>query len=579
MQRAILVLSKNASLVEIIRSNLEEGGRYYVQGVTSVHSTLAMVRHRSFDLAILDLEQADPSAAQLIHNLKAIQPEIKILVYDHNDPDLLENLQTVSVDGFLARPFFAPELSDRLRSLFNPADPTRTPKNMPEIEPAGTDIFLQDPESDFAELSSLLEHTSAGAAMIFVNGKTTSKTSSMSPVIAQKISEMISSVWPNYKGCDFCRYLKAEDGVDASLVYSLPVTPEVVLAFTYPAGSDLRLIRQETIHLRDAFMINRFSSQRVGISASQQPPVEDHEFQRVADSYMEDLDSTHLPVPEENESQWVLELDETVPEPLPPAMEKVFSAPIGVISEQTGEVTLADTQPIRTRAELLDGESTRPVAAPVEHASLPMSPAAPDQNAPNLPEQAQAAGLLDTSITLPWEEGASKSSSSNTASSAENVLSSVMAAQDAILRDLPAAPKKPCTLYHCVIIPQSPRHFLTRELGEHTAAILRRHHQMNGWELSHMTIRPQYAMWTVNLPVSVDPVKLVEDIKDETTEMLLTLNPAENSLSEGESFWAAGYWILSGQHPPSGSLIKQFLNFNKLNSQDSKKLPVDTPGD
>jgi len=42
---------------------------------------------------------------------------------------------------------------------------------------------------------------------------------------------------------------------------------------------------------------------------------------------------------------------------------------------------------------------------------------------------------------------------------------------------------------------------------------------MNGWELSHLTIRPQYAMWTVHLPVPNDPVKVVEEIKTETSEL------------------------------------------------------------
>jgi len=129
MQRAILVLSKNASLIELIRSNLEEGGRYYVQGVTSVHSALAMIRHRSFDLAILDLEQSEIPITPLVHNLKVIQPGIKILVYDHHDPSSNESLLTISVDGFIARPFFAPELSDRLKT-FSPRQ-VQFNKNIP----------------------------------------------------------------------------------------------------------------------------------------------------------------------------------------------------------------------------------------------------------------------------------------------------------------------------------------------------------------------------------------------------------------------------------------------------------------
>jgi REP element-mobilizing transposase RayT len=119
-----------------------------------------------------------------------------------------------------------------------------------------------------------------------------------------------------------------------------------------------------------------------------------------------------------------------------------------------------------------------------------------------------------------------------------------------------------------VIVPNSPHYFLTREMGEQSASLIRRHHQMNGWELLRLTIRPQYALWTVNLPVSIDPVKVVEEIKAETSELLLSAHSDEMQTQEGQSFWAAGYWILSGQHPPSGNLIRQFLKFNDRKSAE-----------
>jgi len=95
--------------------------------------------------------------------------------------------------------------------------------------------------------------------MSFVHGLPAFKTSSMSPIAAQKITEMIASFWRDYKDCVFCRFLHAEEGMDASLVYAMPITPEVTLAFTYPEGFDLRAIRQETANLRDIFIIGRYA--------------------------------------------------------------------------------------------------------------------------------------------------------------------------------------------------------------------------------------------------------------------------------------------------------------------------------
>ena len=63
MQRSILAVSPNLQFLEQIRSHLEEGGRYRVQGVTSGADALALVSSTYFDLAILDANLAGPSVS------------------------------------------------------------------------------------------------------------------------------------------------------------------------------------------------------------------------------------------------------------------------------------------------------------------------------------------------------------------------------------------------------------------------------------------------------------------------------------------------------------------------------------
>lgn len=568
MQRAILVLSKNASLIELIRSNLEEGGRYYVQGVTSVHSALAMIRHRSFDLAILDLEQSEIPITPLVHNLKVIQPGIKILVYDHHDPSSNESLLTISVDGFIARPFFAPELSDRLKNLFTPTGAVQQEHPLTEIDASSSEAPLSNAELDLEELSSLLQRTRATAAMSFVHGLPAFKTSSMSPIAAQKITEMIASFWRDYKDCVFCRFLHAEEGMDASLVYAMPITPEVTLAFTYPEGFDLRAIRQETANLRDIFIIGRYANQNAAENISSSLPVEDHEFQHVAASFSDDLD---LGIPSRkgnNESHWVLELDETTDKPLSPELDEILLSQPAAGMDTRIDQSLSDTRPIRIQTALFSEDASVLAAGLSPEAPLPDLSSVIEENVHEFQEEPSPHLPADTTLKLPWEETAPAVPNPPAVNvPAEDVLSSTLAAQEALLRELPT-PRRSSTFYHCVIVPNSPHYFLTREMGEQSASLIRRHHQMNGWQLLRLTIRPQYALWTVNLPVSIDPVKVVEEIKAETSELLLSAHSDEMQTQEGQSFWAAGYWILSGQHPPSGNLIRQFLKFNDRKSAE-----------
>jgi CheY-like chemotaxis protein/REP element-mobilizing transposase RayT len=565
MQRAILVLSKDASLIEMIRSNLEEGGRYYVQGVTSVHSALAMIRHHTFDLAILDLYQTESAAAQWIHNLKAIQPELKIIIYDNRDEASGQPLLTLPVNGFINRPFFAPELSDLLRKLFYPAgSPLKTSQPSESLAP-GTELMLQDSSLDDEAVTQILEQTSATAVMTFIQGKAGVKTSSMSPVIAQKITDLNASLWSNYKDCDFYLFLKAENELDACLVYSMPLTQDITLAFTYPAGSDLRRIRQETTHVRDTIIIGHYSSRGTGEYYSPSIPIEDQEFQRVERPFSEEENSPNLPNLEESGSQWVLEMEDVNPEPLPPALEEIMQSFPPLAEDLGSQPQLSDTQPIRI-PPIKEPSSLGFDLAP--EPQLPELKSAIEENIRRVQSSTSKPLPSDQPVNLAEEKELLPASASKEQPPEENVLASALAAQDAISRELPA-PRKSCITYHCVIIPDFSHNLLTRELGEKVASLIRRHHQMNGWELLRLTIRPQYALWTVNLPVSTDPVKVVEEIKSETSELLLTSQPDQPPAAEGNSFWAAGYWILSGQDPPTGSLIKQFLNLNALKSAGS----------
>jgi REP element-mobilizing transposase RayT len=173
---------------------------------------------------------------------------------------------------------------------------------------------------------------------------------------------------------------------------------------------------------------------------------------------------------------------------------------------------------------------------------------------------------VDLSVILPWEGVKEKVTKEETPSPSKEPDMTIKG--DRRTLRIPFA--RAYNIYHCVIVPRSSQQFLTRELGDQAAALIRRHHQMNGWELSHLTIRPQYAMWTVHLPVPNDPVKVVEEIKAETSELFTSTFPEQAQLLAGQSFWAQGYWILSGNQPPSGSLIRQFLKFNRQEPADRR---------
>ena len=618
MQKAILTLSKNTSLIEQIRSNLEEGGRFYVQGVTSAHSSLAMVRHRFFDIAILDLDQSDLTAAQLVYNLKKIQPEIKILVYASEDADAEIEFKDLPLDGILKKPFFAPELSDLLKALFQlplqDEEPTVSDQHAPELP----GDWQEYPHESIEEMSHLLSKTSAISAMIFHQGDLISQSPGLAPAEAERVIDFIEKNWKTFKNCEICRFMRGEGEYGPHLVYALSLSGELLLVFTYPTKVDLRTVRRETSKVRDAYMIGRYS----------QSSTDDAEFLPV--SHMAEEDGVEPPVQsmvdvsspgiapdllDAVSSQWIPEFEAAEPRELAKTEEEV--AHVEPESETDGETVidtsvtsldpLSDTQPIQvynqgsTQAagseSLPVEQSTQPeshfsengmVSEPQEQyntrvpftdgiepgddqsqpglEALPLEiSSAIAENAKNVLEDELPATPVDLSPSLPPEEGPATSDMANVL-----VQSDLDSEAAAVTQSAETATQLSFEefrfVYHCLIVPRDPGQFLTRELAGQSAAVIRETHLTQGWELTSLSVRPQYALWTVRLPFSASPVDLVEKIKEETSDRIKSNLPAPTGEVEELSFWAPGYWILSGQQPPSGRLIQQFLKTRRQNN-------------
>ncbi len=510
MQKAILTLSKNTNLIEQIRSNLEEGGRYYVQGVTSAHGSLAMVRHRVFDVAIIDLDQSELTATQLVYNLKKIQPEIKILIYSPEGSAIVSEINELPIDGILKKPFFAPELSDLLKTLLKSLPPESLTNDGESLQQSISRDIAPVPEDSLEEMSHLLAKTSAASCMIFQKGDLVSQSAGFPPAEAQRVIDYISEQWKTFKNCEICRFMRVDGELGAQLTYALPLGGDALLVFTYPASVDLPTIRRETSKVRDAYMIGRYARTKSEdanhtLAVSQILPEEGIEKEDGGITDLSDLETPATP-PTEDHAQWILEFND-VEISQEPAPSNPFQA------------SLADTQPIPVRF----AQSTAQPAMTIEQVSEPVAEsAAADEaatQAEELPEAATPDELLST--------------------------------------------------YHCLIVPADGKILLTPKLGETTSALIREIHLNQGWLLAHLTVRPLYAFWTVRLPVENSPAKVIDAVKGATSQQLAADFP--EIVGGNVPFWAPGYWILSGGQPPSGRVIEQFLRFRSQKNSDSQE--------
>ena len=113
--------------------------------------------------------------------------------------------------------------------------------------------------------------------------------------------------------------------------------------------------------------------------------------------------------------------------------------------------------------------------------------------------------------------------------------------------------------YSCVLIPRDPQHYLVGELAERLGLMLPQVHLKRGWRVTGMSIRPQYMQWLAALPLDVNPVEAVSEIRQITSAAILSNLPELKTSKGEEGFWAPGYLVLSGTLATTSSIMREFI--------------------
>lgn len=110
MVKSILVASPHAAFGELIRLSLEESGSYHVALTQNGIEAQKLAAQQPFDVAILDPEIKNSPFPAMVQNIKRCCPAIKIVAAlpstSREDPAL----GGVTVDGYLRKPFYLPDL-------------------------------------------------------------------------------------------------------------------------------------------------------------------------------------------------------------------------------------------------------------------------------------------------------------------------------------------------------------------------------------------------------------------------------------------------------------------------------------
>jgi REP element-mobilizing transposase RayT len=123
----------------------------------------------------------------------------------------------------------------------------------------------------------------------------------------------------------------------------------------------------------------------------------------------------------------------------------------------------------------------------------------------------------------------------------------------------PVSPSMYNLTYACVLIPRFPHHHLTGEVAKYLSEWITQLSVAFGWRLEHLSLRPDYMQWLVNVPPNTSPGYLMRTIRQHTSRRMFIEFPDMERDNPSGDFWAPGYLILGNPQPPPATLVQEFI--------------------
>lgn len=601
MQRVILVVSPDTDFLQQIRSHLEEGGRFQVTCAPNAHDALTLANSNFYEVAILDGELEDIPLVSFSRDLAALQTDLKILVFPpENNPQhpLLEGLVS---NGFLTKPFSGPEIGQALTALFSDqvVKNDRQGKQIDELMKQ----WLQSPEIGGEKAEQILKMTTAQAVLIIIKNQVSASAGTVNDDLISNVTRFLSAYWREDEDNELARFIRVSGDDSDKFLYATKLVSNVVLALIHPYSVTIQKVRRELHQVKDDFQRNYPTTAELRQDIAKQA-LADIQLRNKALEAMQpftgaisqsELDILKAVDSKPSETAKAVGVSE---EELA-NLENLFSQmPSPDPGTEPGNPTTQLPEKVTTKQSewLQESEQTKNQEleelnnTSTEHPpfiSSPLAEADAITGVSNNEPSAVIEPLPEIEFKLPWEteteEPINQPITTETAAIPE-VSSEI---QSAVVEMTPAEPTAPIPTavsedelasllsqikpqqteqkdfhfnYTCILIPAIQDQFLTHDLSERLGVILPQFHTAQGWQLTNITIRPQYLLWTVSVPMEVCPHQIIHDIRGLTSAHIFANFPEIAKKKVSDDFWSSNFLAISGTEPPPVNLIFEFVS-------------------
>jgi REP element-mobilizing transposase RayT len=522
MSTNLLVITPTVSLGEMLRKTLEAGGAYRVHVVHTKSEAIVRADEENCSLVFLDLELGEYRANEIGQSLRTIRPDIDLFILcDNETPPALDAIRPWTL---IRKPFYLPDV---LNLLANP--------QVSQAESQPNLAWLSDPTKAAQHLTRITLGSSAQAALITRKNDLWAYAGGLSQAAAKEVAQTVTRNWDSQKGSDLLRFIRLESTKAEHMLYATRLATDVVLAMVFDAETPFSTIRSQASQLVTSLEEEKANSQKTKLASKikQELPVQQNEE-------MDDEDDDGLEVPQisnilsdipspnpKNASHQDRSLPRQ-PEPLSTPGQTRQSAPLSRASVFSREAS----PPVPLR-ELLVPNQAAPFQARLNEIDVtaPSKPSARPETPVKQPEPGEVAETRPNRVTE--------------------------AARSLKLEPITAG------LYHltyaCLLVPRFSSHYLTGDLADHMSEWISSICIAFGWRLEHLSVRPEYLQWVVNVQPNTSPGQLMRLMRQQTSEKIFTEFPRLRKENPSGDFWAPGYLIMGGNQPHPPQLVKDYI--------------------
>ncbi|MCB2178638.1 IS200/IS605 family transposase [bacterium] len=537
----VLIITPNAGFGELISQILTESGQYALSLSTNRKDAQKKAKAENPALVILETDLNGNHVEEMVDTFRQQNPDLLLIAISPEGTSEETVVAGMSPDGVLTKPVYLPDLVSTVAQVIEestledldraaPRQVTSPPAPQPTPPPAASaedtqpaPEWLNDVNLAAQYLTRLSLESASQATLITRTDQIWAYAGELSRPAAEELARSVAIHFENGGGSDLARFIRLEETGGEYMLYATGLGGEFVLATVFDAEMPFSKIRTQASNL--------------AIALSNPPIDTDGEPQIEEDDLLLSTDDDHFD--EDVANLWPL-LDD-VPPPVP-------SDWIPEAEVQSRQESLLE--------ELLDTsrQEQKETPSPIEVETVAPPPVSPSAET----KAAQTRTDVET-VDSKLKKKAPSIDETVVSKSVKKARMRPVVQKSAEIEVEPVSPSMYNLTYACLLIPRFPQHHLTGEVAKHLSEWITQLCVAFGWRLEHLSMRPDYMQWLVNVPPNTSPGYLMRTIRQHTSRRMFIEFPDMEKDNPSGDFWAPGYLILGNPQPPPATLVQEFI--------------------